>query len=161
MKRLLIAVLLGTFCLMSAGIKASYAGEIDLLLQKLVEKGVLTGAEAFAVNLPMLAISSECGAIKTPEITILSASSTLIVVRVIMSSVTIPEKPDQGMGVDGRYTAKSLRPSEAVNSLVIKATCVIRLEGNSTSTTSRKEALLMPLLPDLPDTLSITCWAPV
>ena len=50
MKRLLIAVLLGTFCLMSAGIKASYAGEIDLLLQKLVEKGVLTGAEAQQVK---------------------------------------------------------------------------------------------------------------
>ena len=46
MKKLLIAVLLGTFCLMSAGIQASYAGEIDLLLEKLVDKGVLSGAEA-------------------------------------------------------------------------------------------------------------------
>jgi len=50
MKRLLIAVLLGTFCLMNAGIQASYAGEIDLLLQKLVEKGVLTGSEAQQVK---------------------------------------------------------------------------------------------------------------
>ena len=50
MKRLLIAVWLGTFCLMSAGIRASYAGEIDLLLQKLVDKGVLTGAEAQQVK---------------------------------------------------------------------------------------------------------------
>jgi len=50
MKKLLMAVLLGTFCLMSAGIKASYAGEIDLLLQKLVEKGVLTGSEAQQVK---------------------------------------------------------------------------------------------------------------
>ncbi|MDD5465813.1 MAG: putative porin [Candidatus Omnitrophica bacterium] len=51
MKRLLIAVLLGTFCLMSAGVRVSYAGEIDLLLQKLVDKGVLTGAEAQQVKL--------------------------------------------------------------------------------------------------------------
>ncbi len=51
MKRLLIAVLLGTFCLMGAGIRASSAGEIDLLLQKLVDKGVLTGAEAQQVKL--------------------------------------------------------------------------------------------------------------
>ncbi len=51
MKKLLIAVLLGTFCLMSAGIQASYAGEIDLLLKKLVEKGVLTGAEAQQVKI--------------------------------------------------------------------------------------------------------------
>ncbi|MFA7294596.1 MAG: putative porin, partial [Candidatus Omnitrophota bacterium] len=51
MKMLLIAVLLGIFCLMSAGIQASYAGEIDLLLQKLVEKGVLSGAEAQQVKI--------------------------------------------------------------------------------------------------------------
>ncbi len=51
MKRLLIAVLLGIFCLMSAGVQVLYAGEIDLLLQKLVEKGVLTGAEAQQVKL--------------------------------------------------------------------------------------------------------------
>ena len=46
MKKLLIITLLGAFCLMSAGVQASYAGEIDLLLEKLVDKGVLTGAEA-------------------------------------------------------------------------------------------------------------------
>ena len=50
MKKLLSVVLLGFFCLMSAGIQASYAGEIDLLLQKLVDKGVLTGAEAQQVK---------------------------------------------------------------------------------------------------------------
>ncbi len=50
MKKLFIAVLLGTFCLMSAGIRVSYAGEIDLLLQKLVDKGILTGAEAQQVK---------------------------------------------------------------------------------------------------------------
>jgi len=50
MKKLLIAVMLGIFCLMSVGVQASYAGEIDLLLQKLVEKGVLTGAEAQQVK---------------------------------------------------------------------------------------------------------------
>ena len=51
MKKLFMAVLLGTFCLMSVGVSASYAGEIDLLLQKLVDKGVLTGAEAQQVKL--------------------------------------------------------------------------------------------------------------
>jgi hypothetical protein len=51
MKRLFIAVLILGFCLMSAGVQASYAGEIDLLLQKLVEKGVLTGAEAQQVKI--------------------------------------------------------------------------------------------------------------
>jgi opacity protein-like surface antigen len=51
MKRLLIAVLFGSFCLMSAGVQVSSAGEIDLLLQKLVEKGVLTGAEAQQVKI--------------------------------------------------------------------------------------------------------------
>ena len=50
MKKLFIAVLLGVFCLMNAGIRASYAGEIDLLLEKLVDKGVLTGAEAQQVK---------------------------------------------------------------------------------------------------------------
>ena len=51
MKRLLIAVLLGVFCLASAGAQALYAGEIDLLLQKLVDKGILTGAEAQQVKI--------------------------------------------------------------------------------------------------------------
>jgi hypothetical protein len=45
-----MAVFLGTFCLMSLGIQVSYAGEIDLLLQKLVDKGVLSGAEAQQVK---------------------------------------------------------------------------------------------------------------
>jgi hypothetical protein len=51
MKKLFIAALLGIFCLMSAGIQASYAGEIDLLLEKLVDKGVLTGAEAQQIKI--------------------------------------------------------------------------------------------------------------
>jgi len=51
MKKLLIAVLLGISCLMSEGIQVSCAGEVDLLLQKLVEKGVLTGAEAQQVKI--------------------------------------------------------------------------------------------------------------
>jgi hypothetical protein len=51
MKKLLVTALLGIFCLMSTGIQASYAGEIDLLLEKLVEKGVLTGAEAQQVKI--------------------------------------------------------------------------------------------------------------
>jgi hypothetical protein len=50
MKKLFMAVLIVNFCLVSAGIQASYAGEIDLLLQKLVDKGVLTGAEAQQVK---------------------------------------------------------------------------------------------------------------
>ncbi|MFA5351016.1 MAG: putative porin [Candidatus Omnitrophota bacterium] len=50
MKRLFIAVLMVSFCLMSLGVQASCAGEIDLLLQKLVEKGVLTGSEAQQVK---------------------------------------------------------------------------------------------------------------
>jgi len=50
MKKLFIAVLMVSFCLMSAGIQVSFAGEIDLLLQKLVDKGVLTGAEAQQVK---------------------------------------------------------------------------------------------------------------
>jgi hypothetical protein len=50
MKKLFIAVLMLSFCLMSLGIQASFAGEIDLLLQKLVDKGVLTGAEAQQVK---------------------------------------------------------------------------------------------------------------
>ncbi|MDD5771452.1 MAG: putative porin, partial [Candidatus Omnitrophica bacterium] len=50
MKRLLTVMFLGVFCLMGAGIRYSYAGEIDLLLQKLVDKGVLTGAEAQQVK---------------------------------------------------------------------------------------------------------------
>ena len=50
MKKLFIAVLMVSFYLMSVGIQASYAGEIDLLLQKLVDKGVLSGAEAQQVK---------------------------------------------------------------------------------------------------------------
>ncbi len=46
MRKLLVAVLLGVGCLMSIGIRVSNAGEIDLLLEKLVDKGVLSGAEA-------------------------------------------------------------------------------------------------------------------
>ncbi|MFA5117340.1 MAG: putative porin [Candidatus Omnitrophota bacterium] len=44
------AVLLG-FIVAATGMRTSYAGEIDLLLQKLVEKGVLTGAEAQQVKI--------------------------------------------------------------------------------------------------------------
>jgi hypothetical protein len=50
MGKLFTAVLVISFCLMSAGMRDSYAGEIDLLLQKLVDKGVLTGAEAQQVK---------------------------------------------------------------------------------------------------------------
>ena len=50
MKKLFVAVLMVSFCLMSVGIQASSAGEIDLLLQKLVDKGVLTGSEAQQVK---------------------------------------------------------------------------------------------------------------
>jgi hypothetical protein len=50
MKKLFIAVLIVSFYLMSVGFQVSYAGEIDLLLQKLVDKGVLTGSEAQQVK---------------------------------------------------------------------------------------------------------------
>jgi len=46
MKKFLIIALAAGICTLAAGVKASHAGEIDLLLQKLVEKGVLTGPEA-------------------------------------------------------------------------------------------------------------------
>ncbi|MDD5255576.1 MAG: putative porin [Candidatus Omnitrophica bacterium] len=46
MKKFLILALAVGICALAAGVKASHAGEIDLLLQKLVEKGVLTGPEA-------------------------------------------------------------------------------------------------------------------
>ncbi len=50
MKKWLMTVWVGIFCVMTAGATASYAGEIDLLLQKLVDKGVLTGGEAQQVK---------------------------------------------------------------------------------------------------------------
>ncbi|MEW6170609.1 MAG: putative porin [Candidatus Omnitrophota bacterium] len=46
MKKFLTAILLCNFATLSLGIHYSYAGEIDILLQKLVEKGVLTAGEA-------------------------------------------------------------------------------------------------------------------
>ena len=46
MKRFWSIMLLVILCFVSFGIQALYAGEIDLLLEKLVDKGVLTGAEA-------------------------------------------------------------------------------------------------------------------
>lgn len=46
MKKFVIAVLLAGFVAAGAGVRLSYAGEIDILLQKLVEKGVLTPGEA-------------------------------------------------------------------------------------------------------------------
>lgn len=45
MKFLIIAVLAG-FIALSLGVNFSYAGEVDVLLQKLVDKGVLTSGEA-------------------------------------------------------------------------------------------------------------------
>ncbi|MDD3345687.1 MAG: putative porin [Candidatus Omnitrophica bacterium] len=50
MKKLFIAMVMAGFCLLGAGTRVSYAGEIDLLLEKLVDKGVLTGAEAQQVK---------------------------------------------------------------------------------------------------------------
>jgi polyhydroxyalkanoate synthesis regulator phasin len=50
MKKLFITMVMASFCLMGAGAQASYAGEIDILLEKLVDKGVLTGAEAQQVK---------------------------------------------------------------------------------------------------------------
>ncbi len=46
MRRFLTALVLAGFMGLCLGIGSSYAGEIDLLLQKLVEKGVLTPGEA-------------------------------------------------------------------------------------------------------------------
>ena len=51
MKKLFMAALMVSFCLLSVSIQVSGAGEIDLLLQKLVDKGVLTGAEAQQVKI--------------------------------------------------------------------------------------------------------------
>ncbi|MFA7283030.1 MAG: putative porin [Candidatus Omnitrophota bacterium] len=51
MKKWLSAALVAVFCLMSAGTQALQAGEIDVLLQKLVDKGVLSGAEAQQVKI--------------------------------------------------------------------------------------------------------------
>ncbi len=51
MRRLLALVLIVSFCFIGTAVRDSYAGEIDLLLQKLVEKGVLTGAEAQQVKI--------------------------------------------------------------------------------------------------------------
>ncbi|MFA5437186.1 MAG: putative porin, partial [Candidatus Omnitrophota bacterium] len=49
MKKLALAVAIGLIIsLFTAGV--SFAGEIDLLLEKLVDKGVLTGAEAQQVK---------------------------------------------------------------------------------------------------------------
>jgi hypothetical protein len=46
MRKLLTVLLLTGFIGFSLGMHSSYAGEIDILLQKLVEKGVLTAGEA-------------------------------------------------------------------------------------------------------------------
>ncbi len=46
MKKFLTAFVLGGFIALNLGMCFSYAGEIDLLLQKLVDKGVLTAGEA-------------------------------------------------------------------------------------------------------------------
>lgn len=46
MRKFLTAIVLGAFIALSLGVRVSSAGEIDLLLQKLVEKGVLTPGEA-------------------------------------------------------------------------------------------------------------------
>jgi hypothetical protein len=46
MGKFVTAIVLGGFIVMSLGARFSYAGEIDILLQKLVEKGVLTPGEA-------------------------------------------------------------------------------------------------------------------
>ncbi|MFA5311561.1 MAG: putative porin, partial [Candidatus Omnitrophota bacterium] len=49
MKKLVSAAAIGlSLCL--SGVGVSYAGEIDLLLEKLVDKGVLSGAEAQQVK---------------------------------------------------------------------------------------------------------------
>jgi opacity protein-like surface antigen len=46
MRKFLIAIVLISFITLGVGMCVSYAGEIDILLQKLVEKGVLTPGEA-------------------------------------------------------------------------------------------------------------------
>ncbi|MFA6217818.1 MAG: putative porin [Candidatus Omnitrophota bacterium] len=46
MRKFVVAVLLLGFIVVGTGVRTSCAGEIDLLLQKLVEKGVLTAGEA-------------------------------------------------------------------------------------------------------------------
>jgi len=46
MKRVLATIVLTGFMVFSLGMGSSYAGEIDILLQKLVDKGVLTPGEA-------------------------------------------------------------------------------------------------------------------
>ena len=46
MKKFLTAFVLGGFISLNLGMCFSYACEIDLLLQKLVDKGVLTAGEA-------------------------------------------------------------------------------------------------------------------
>jgi len=46
MKRVLTVIVLAGFIALNLGIRPSYAGEIDILLQKLVDKGVLTPGEA-------------------------------------------------------------------------------------------------------------------
>jgi hypothetical protein len=46
MKRFLAILLAATLTLVCLGVRSGYAGEIDILLQKLVEKGVLTAGEA-------------------------------------------------------------------------------------------------------------------
>jgi hypothetical protein len=46
MKRFLAVVMLGCFISFGMGMRSSYAGEMDILLQKLVEKGILTASEA-------------------------------------------------------------------------------------------------------------------
>jgi hypothetical protein len=46
MRKFLTAVVIVGFIALSLGVRSSFAGEIDILLQKLVEKGVLTPGEA-------------------------------------------------------------------------------------------------------------------
>jgi hypothetical protein len=50
MKKFVTAIVLVGFIVLVAGMRLSYAGEIDLLLQKLVEKGILTPGEAQQVK---------------------------------------------------------------------------------------------------------------
>lgn len=46
MKRLLAVLLISLFCLASIKVGNSFASEVDILVQKLVDKGILTGPEA-------------------------------------------------------------------------------------------------------------------
>ena len=46
MRKFLTAIVLISFVTLGVGMCVSYAGEVDILLQKLVEKGVLTAGEA-------------------------------------------------------------------------------------------------------------------